>query len=178
MKIVGLDISLTSTGLVVLEDGVMIFNKAIKSKNEGKTVEERLNRISEIIDELKANIHNKNIDVIVIEGYSFGSRVGMAYTIGELGGIARWEFRGYKMFEIAPTQLKKFITGKGKCDKNLILKEVYKRYNVDFDSDDIADAFALAMIYWTLHCIENNIECKLTKPQKEVIGLMRKEGNK
>ncbi len=41
---------------------------------------------------------------------------------------------------VAPTQAKKFLTGKGNCDKNLILKEVFKRYGIDVDDDNIADA--------------------------------------
>ena len=40
--------------------------------------------------------------------------------------------------------LKKYATGKGNCEKNLILLSVYKNFGQEFKSDDIADAYVLA----------------------------------
>ena len=62
--------------------------------------------------------------------------------------MLRREFRnaGIVYQEVAPTQAKKFLTGKGNCDKNLILKEVFKRYHIDVDDDNVADAVNFNMI--------------------------------
>lgn len=45
---------------------------------------------------------------------------------------------------VTPGEVKKFVTGKGNAKKELIIKEVYKRYGFDTDINDIADAYAIA----------------------------------
>jgi hypothetical protein len=47
---------------------------------------------------------------------------------------------------ITPNQAKKFLTGKHHCNKNVILKEVLKRYQIDVDDDNIADAINMNKI--------------------------------
>jgi Holliday junction resolvasome RuvABC endonuclease subunit len=85
---------------------------------------------------------------VVIEGLAFSGRGSYALQLAGLGYMLRREFRnaGIAYREVAPTQAKKFLTGKGNCDKNLILKEVFKRYHIDVDDDNIADAVNFNMI--------------------------------
>ncbi|MGD2073064.1 MAG: hypothetical protein PVG65_06210, partial [Candidatus Thorarchaeota archaeon] len=45
---------------------------------------------------------------------------------------------------IAPSTLKKFVTGKGNCKKELILLKVYQKFEIEFDNHNLADAFSLA----------------------------------
>ena len=45
---------------------------------------------------------------------------------------------------ISPTTLKKFVTGKGNSGKDIMLLEVYKRWNVSFSNNNLADAYGLA----------------------------------
>ena len=47
---------------------------------------------------------------------------------------------------IAPGTLKKFVCGKGKghAKKNLMLLKVYKNWGIEFDDDNLADAYSLA----------------------------------
>ena len=47
---------------------------------------------------------------------------------------------------VTPSQLKKFVTGKGNADKNVVMKEVYKRFHIDTDDDNTADAVVLGHI--------------------------------
>jgi hypothetical protein len=42
---------------------------------------------------------------------------------------------------------KKTVLGNGKMKKDFVLKELFKKYQVDFDSMDRADAFALCVCY-------------------------------
>jgi crossover junction endodeoxyribonuclease RuvC len=82
---------------------------------------------------------------VVIEGLAFAGRGSYALQLAGLGYMLRRQFRntGVPYRDVAPTQAKKFLTGKGNCDKNLILKEVFKRYAIDVDDDNIADAVKL-----------------------------------
>ena len=75
----GLDLSLSSTGYS--SNGNI---GAIASKTNGV---ERLIEISESIIELVVNL---NVDIVLIEGYSFASRSGQAFSIGELGGVVQF----------------------------------------------------------------------------------------
>ena len=45
---------------------------------------------------------------------------------------------------ITPGTLKKFVTGKGQCKKDLILLKVYKKWGEEFDDNNLADAYSLA----------------------------------
>ena len=51
---------------------------------------------------------------------------------------------------MTPSQLKKFATGKGNVDKNVVIKEVYKRFGIDTDDDNTADAVVLGHIGMSL----------------------------
>lgn len=82
---------------------------------------------------------------IVLEGYGF-TRVQNIQSLFEIGTLIRyklWKY-GWKYIEVPPTSLKKFVTGKGNMKKEMMLKEVYKRWNIDCDTNDEADAVGLA----------------------------------
>lgn len=85
---------------------------------------------------------------VTIEGYAFGSDTAWATSLRELGGIVRYHLRKARLplVEVTPTQLKKFATGDGRADKNIVLKEVFKRWELDLSDDNMADAFVLAKI--------------------------------
>ena len=90
----------------------------------------------------------KDTVFVVIEGLAFNGRGSYALQLAGLGYMLRrhlWKL-GVPFKDVPPTSAKKFLTGKGNCDKNLILKEVFKRYQVDVDDDNIADAVNFNMI--------------------------------
>lgn len=89
-----------------------------------------------------------NPELVVIEGYAFGSGSGKSMDRGEFGGIVRWELyhRGIQMVEVTPTQLKKFLTGKGNADKSHIISVLSREYDREFFSDNKADSFGLALL--------------------------------
>jgi crossover junction endodeoxyribonuclease RuvC len=75
-----------------------------------------------------------------------------------------------KFVIVAPSTLKKFVTGKGNAPKDLMLMEVYKRYGVTFTDDNLCDGFALAKVAHVLTTGD-----KVTKFQQEVIDLLNKQ---
>jgi hypothetical protein len=68
--------------------------------------------------------------------------------LGELGGVTRLALYNLKIpyVLVPPATLKKFITGKGNSPKNIMLKEIFKRFAMDFDDDNVADAYSLAQL--------------------------------
>lgn len=149
MLVIGIDPSLTGTGIVVLNDGKMV--KALTTRNspELDTVE----RVLTIKRQIDVEISNYNFPILtVIEGFSYGSKGRALFDIAYLG----WRIREYlewiknahlnPWLEVPPSQLKLFATGKGNSAKEVILQQVYKRWGVEFSDNNQADAFVLAKI--------------------------------
>ena len=84
---------------------------------------------------------------VAIEGYAMGSKT-RPQMAGELGGHLRlllWQ-AGVPYIIVPPTTLKKYVLGKGNAAKELMLKEVFRKWGYDTTSNDRADAYALARI--------------------------------
>ena len=47
---------------------------------------------------------------------------------------------------IAPGTLKKFVTGKGTAKKELMLLKTYKKWKVEFEDNNLCDAYGLARL--------------------------------
>ncbi len=139
--IMGIDPSLTSTGLVVLENGNLILHETLEVKEKG------IARLLTLQNILEGRLFAYNPDLVVVEGYAF-ARSNQAHQMGELGGMVRMLLAQKRVpwLEAAPTQVKKFATGKGNAAKELILMNVLKRWGVEFQVSDEADAFVLAKI--------------------------------
>jgi crossover junction endodeoxyribonuclease RuvC len=167
--IIGIDLSLNATG-VCSSQSSQIFNTIhgygfieVEPKSKGIP---RWNMIREAIRSILSEVGRNS--VVFIEGYSFGAHSRSVTGLAEIGGIIRMDLHdhGVKFIEIPPTVLKKFVTGKGICKKDIILKEVYRRWNMDLSSHNLADAFGLVKLgEATLNptAIHN-----LTKDQKSV----------
>ena len=174
MNILGLDLSLRNTGWVVLTDeGKLKASGVIKSKKRG------VERLCEISYNFYGTIiipHEP--EIAVIEGYAFGIRHGMSFSIGELGGIIKKNLfeSDISYYTVAPPSLKKFITGKGRCDKNEIMKEVYKKWNVDLKTEHQNDAYGLARIGLEISKFQKGTNPKkLLKYEQEVIKRVLKD---
>jgi len=178
MNIIGIDPSLTGTGIVCLEDGDYVDSKVVISKYKD------INRLIDIREQIRIFMFkNKNIiHSVVIEGFAFGARGMAMFDLGMLSGILRAFIMesNLKLLVIQPTMLKKFVTGKGNVHKDLMLMNVYKKWKIDFtefkgQANNVCDAFGLAQIGWSKYCIDNDMKIKLTKEQKEVIEKISKE---
>jgi crossover junction endodeoxyribonuclease RuvC len=137
MKIMGLDLSLTSTGYAV--DGKI---GVISTKHRGG---QRLSVITKSVLDLCLD---EKISCVIIEGYSFASRNSQAHSIGELGGCIRmmlWENK-IPYVEIPPTSRAKFATGRGNSAKTEVISSISAMTGLVFSgsgSDDMCDAWIL-----------------------------------
>jgi crossover junction endodeoxyribonuclease RuvC len=136
VRVAGLDLSLTSTGLAT-PDTV----RTLATKLRGVP---RLLWLREaVLDELVV----PGCDVVAVEGYSIGSprATSHGHAIGELGGVIRVALyeAGIEVVEVAPAQLKLYATGKGNASKDQVLVAAVKRSGIEFDGNDQADAWWL-----------------------------------
>lgn len=135
--IVGLDLSLTSTGLACGDLRI-----AITTNLKG------MERISEIANRLLQVVCDLNDPAVVIEGYSFSSRASHAHSAGELGGVVRYLLwrNGVPFVEVPPTNRAKFATGRGNASKAEVVSSVSARTGMVWSgkgADDMCDAFVL-----------------------------------
>lgn len=147
MNYIGIDLSLTGTAIVCIgTDGDIVFQELIKTFPKD-SIESRIDeitfRIMELIGLLKEKSNPFNL---WIEGLSFGSRGQSMLELAGLHYSLRLLFfkECYIYRIIPPTVLKKFVTGKGNSKKELMLLNVYKRWDVEFSDNNLADAFSLA----------------------------------
>ena len=172
IKTFGIDASLTGTGVAYLIDKKLQRVSLLASKKIG------VQRVVDIEDKLKHHIDACPAGLILIEGYAYAA-ANQAHQIGELGGVIRRMLhrRNVNWIEVAPSQLKKFATGKGNCKKDLVLLNVFKKWGVEFQTNDEADAFVLAMIGQALLGIDigygaqyqSEVISELLKKYKEVL---------
>jgi crossover junction endodeoxyribonuclease RuvC len=146
MYFLGIDLSLTSTGICVIDDEfneiAITFSELIKPKCKGVA------RLVYIRTELEGLLKKVKPELVALEAYSFGSRAGQAFSIGELGGVAKvllYELQ-VETILIPPTCLKKFITGKGNAPKDVMLMKTLSKYKREFTDNNLCDAFGLAMM--------------------------------
>lgn len=144
----GLDLSWTATALVAIhEDGSLSDCTIVGSeKKDFACRQARLAWMRDQIAEwlsLYASFCPGN--AVAIEGYSMGSSYNRE-MLAELGGTVRlwlWE-NAISFIDVPPTTLKAFVTSKGTSAKEVMLRDVYKRWGYDADDNNDADAYALA----------------------------------
>ena len=159
MLIIGIDPSLTATGIVVFRDGKLELAETTKNRPELGTIKRVTDirfHIGSIIDNLETKEEWDNKwqapDLIVIESFSYGSKGRSVFDIAYLGWRIREDLERLKeqdnipWLEVPPSQLKKFATGQGNANKEIILQQAYKRWGYETHDNNVADAFVLAQI--------------------------------
>jgi crossover junction endodeoxyribonuclease RuvC len=150
-RVVGLDLSLTSTGVACITSGPEApWVERITSEPEGKkpTLNDRRLRIAGIRLRVLQLVGDPRL--VVVEQPAFSrttgqqhDRSGLWWTIVDALGR-----NGIPVAEVSPTTLKRYALGKGSgkgTDKDKVLAAVVRRYlDVDVTGNDEADGLVLA----------------------------------
>jgi crossover junction endodeoxyribonuclease RuvC len=142
--VVGIDLSLTSTGLVRLERDGTVDHQSTVPTSPKSPLQNRQATIVSAIDEVFWSG-----DLVLIEGPSLGKFTGKAWDRAELAGIVKfriWSVQGRYPLIIPPTMLKKFATGVGVGEKPAMAVAAFKRFGWEHKSNDVTDAFLLAQL--------------------------------
>ena len=136
--VIGLDLSLTSTGIATPKEQHIITTKL-------KEVQ-RLIYIRNDIMETIAAVPGEPL--VVLEGYSFAQKNSHSHSLGELGGVVKVAFSeaGLDWAIVPPTVRAKFATGKGNASKAAVVSAVSARTGIVWDgtgADDKCDAWVL-----------------------------------
>lgn len=146
-RIVALDLSLSSTGVArwdPAEAAEPITQTIEPSFRMPKimTADARLRRLHDLHAQILGAIGP--VDLALIEGYSYASKVG-GERLGELGGVIRLSLyaAGVKIVEIAPPAVKKYATGNGAAAKPKVHGAAVHRAGREFATMDESDAWWL-----------------------------------
>ena len=127
------------------------------------------NRICDVYEKAKP-------DLIVMEDFSFGSNMSFVREIAGMAFMIRAEIHRAKIptLLVSPSSLKKFIVGtagssKQKVGKDLILKEMLRRFGHDLTDNNVADAVGLAYIGMAM--VEE--WAPTIEPQRDVLKQLR-----
>lgn len=142
---IGIDPSLTNFAMVAVTlDGTAFTGRLLQSNARGAE------RLCEIQDHMADFILEfPEITDVAMEGTVRMSAA--ASVLGELSGAVKsYLFRHFgelAPLNVPPMTLKRFINGPGKgVSKSQILLSCYKKWDVELDDDNIADAYGLARI--------------------------------
>jgi len=145
MKVMGLDPS-TKTGFVWMEDKDGESLHVVQSGEITFPGQKGMTRVQSIGQSVKDDLIGFQPNLVVIEGYGFANKHTLV-TLVEIGTAIRLALHesGIPWASAAPTQLKKFVSGKGNTKKDGIMLEVYKQWRFE-GTDNECDAFGLAAL--------------------------------
>ncbi len=140
MRFAAFDLSLAHTGWAVSKDGLATWGTIESPPLDGDHGD--LARLQSIVSQVGEIARGS--DLVAVEGFAF-TRPNQSHILGALGYFVRmWLWKHDLPFVvIPPSSLKKWATGSGKSKKDVMLREVCRRWNVVIDDDNAADAYAL-----------------------------------
>ena len=141
MNVVGLDPSLTGTG-IACEEG---FSERVITPS-ATSLRGQLQRMNIIVS--RVSIHTPPGSLVVIEAPSFGSNYPGHHAIAGLWWIlvATVVGNGCPVVQVAPSSLKKFATGNGRAKKDLMRAAWLERTGADVSDDNRVDALWLRQV--------------------------------
>ena len=141
----GLDLSLTGSGIVVIDQDYNILHKGKLHVDAYKA--ERLYLLEGLL--LKVLEEYPKVDMACIESPAYNDK-GKLFEIGEWNGVVKLHLfkRSIPYIVAAPTQLKKYVLGSGDAEatKDLIILDVFKKFGEEIRENNIADAYVLSRI--------------------------------
>ncbi len=167
----GIDQSLTHTGVIVLREGKVVQSLTMTPKLKGVL---RLRQIRDNLVSL-ASIHG--VTHVAMEGVSHGSKWGVA-DAGGLYWIIRMAFFEINrpVLTVAPQTLKKWVTGKGGGEKSEMMRSACRKWPDTCKMDEHqVDAYGLARIAEAFFSKETDgiLAKPLTKAEKEVLKTLK-----
>lgn len=192
-SIVGLDVAYTNHGIVAVEQRPVpaappalhiLEAQQIETPNYGTSPYKKLAKIQYNVDVIAQIVMGLNPQAVFIEDFAYNKHGSSMLEQAGTGYLLRSYFfyEEVPCYVVAPTQLKKFVAGKGNADKTAVAIGLVKRWGLEFNTDDLRDAAVLALIGYYLihkpHCaaapIAPNVPT-LVKDQVEIINAIEAE---
>ena len=149
-SVVGLDLSLTSTGIALIGNGELSDTKREKSTGKkADTWTQRAARLNDLADRVLAWVDDYDPTLVVIESPSYGSVHGSQHDRSGLWWMiaAALHEMQIPVATVSPNGRAKYASGNGRAGKDEVLAAVVTRYaseSMPITGNDVADAVVLA----------------------------------
>jgi Holliday junction resolvasome RuvABC endonuclease subunit len=143
MRYVGIDPSLSRTGLCIIDDAG-IEARSLPTSRKLSIYDRQLQIVKSAAAQIRAG------DIVVLEEFGISARFapsGRFVERIEICGMLKFllpKVTGLPWFSVPPNLLKKFVTGKASSKKDEVISSVRDNWKVMVNNDDEADAFGLA----------------------------------
>ena len=154
--IVGLDVSLTETGLVIItatpDPHEVLYTDIVTTDPKARDLSRCLGAADVIIRTIQKGCFLYDKVSVFIEASGSSRFAGKLITRMELVGMVKYKlFRiGCNLYTVTPASLKQEITGKGNATKNKMLTKVNRLTGNEYTNDNVADAHALSIYGWRM----------------------------
>jgi crossover junction endodeoxyribonuclease RuvC len=150
IRILGIDTSLRSTGVGVVEVRGQLFRAIAYGRIRNKPTLSHSQCLKNIFNELSALIQTHRPDLATIEGAFFAKNAQTAMILGQARGaaITACAQAGIPLFEHSPRKVKQAVVGTGSAQKDQVAKMVMQMLSLtEQPQEDAADALALAICH-------------------------------
>jgi Holliday junction resolvasome RuvABC endonuclease subunit len=148
MRVVGLDLSLTATGVAVVDGNCLYpehYTVSITTREKGYP------RLRYILNEIRAIVLDRTkVDLVVVEGPSYGSTGRSFHQIAGLWWLITYVLtvNSQPFAVVPPTSAKLYFAGSGRANKDDMVREATRRFDWFNGDNNQADALALCAMGW------------------------------
>ncbi len=150
MRILGVDTSLRSSGVAVIEGSGQQLRALVYGRIHNKPTSLHTTCLAEIHHQIDALITEFSPDEVAIEGAFFAKNAKTAMILGQARGVvlAVCSLRSLPVFDYSPRSVKLAVTGTGGASKTQVAKMVMRLLGIsEQPQEDAADALALAICH-------------------------------
>jgi crossover junction endodeoxyribonuclease RuvC len=150
IRILGIDTSLRSTGVGVIEVRGSVLRTVAYGRIRNKPSEPHSACLENIFNSITELIEQHTPDCAAIEGAFFAKNAKTAMVLGQARGvaIAACARQGLEITEHSPRSVKSAVVGTGTAQKEQVAKMVMRLLNLsDQPQEDAADALAVAICH-------------------------------
>jgi crossover junction endodeoxyribonuclease RuvC len=151
-RILGVDTSLRSTGVAVLQTDGIRHQALTYGRIHAPATWPRSQCLVQLRDQLTELIETEKPDTVAIEGIFFCKNVKTAFILGEARGtvISTCAGAGLPVYEYAPRKVKQGVVGRGAADKSQVATMIKTLLGLaEVPQNDAADALAIAYCHAT-----------------------------
>lgn len=148
-SVIGLDLSLTSTGAAEIRDGKLVELVTFKSTGKkGDSIEKRGYRLDGMHRDIWSWVNDEYVDLVVVEAPSYGSTFGSPHDRSGLWWLVVRDLiiNEIPVAMVSPQGRAKYATGNGRSKKPEVFAACKDRYGSVFRNDDEADALLCASV--------------------------------
>lgn len=159
MIIIGVDPGSTATGYGIISKNGSRSTHVTSGVIRASSKSPQSKRLQKIYKELETTILLHGPEVMVVESLFHANNTQSLMKLSQVRGVILLlgEQHGMKVFEYAPMEIKKGLTGYGRADKGQMLYMVSKILGLEsLSSSDEADALAMAL-YHSHICLPDRV---------------------